>query len=164
KRLEDVLKNGPWMIHNSLIILKKWTMNTSLFKEELTRILVWGRSKFTGCLIEVRADVALKGSVTMGIPLPDDEECSSFPTIDKINNDGFQTVVNKRKSGKTSYTINNHSGVAADDPSKKLPAKKRRPHAPTCKPSVSTSNPYDVLDDMKSKEEAEVVYDETINL
>ncbi|GKC82884.1 zinc knuckle CX2CX4HX4C containing protein [Tanacetum coccineum] len=40
-RLEDVLENGPWMIHNSPIILKKWSMDTYLCKEELTRIPVW---------------------------------------------------------------------------------------------------------------------------
>ncbi|GKC32759.1 zinc knuckle CX2CX4HX4C containing protein [Tanacetum coccineum] len=40
-RLEDVLENGPWMIHNSLIILKKWSMNTRLCKEELTCIPLW---------------------------------------------------------------------------------------------------------------------------
>nr|GEU75960.1 putative reverse transcriptase domain-containing protein [Tanacetum cinerariifolium] len=37
--LEDVLENGPWMIHNSPIILKKWTMNSRLCKEELTQSL-----------------------------------------------------------------------------------------------------------------------------
>ncbi|GJX39597.1 hypothetical protein Tco_0252900 [Tanacetum coccineum] len=31
------------------------------------------------------------------------------------------------------------------------------------KPSVSTSNPYDVLDDMDNEEEAEVVFDESVN-
>ncbi|GJV11853.1 retrovirus-related pol polyprotein from transposon TNT 1-94 [Tanacetum coccineum] len=41
KGLEDVLKNGPWMIRKSPVILKNWTMNTRLCKEELTRILVW---------------------------------------------------------------------------------------------------------------------------
>nr|GEZ73493.1 zinc knuckle CX2CX4HX4C [Tanacetum cinerariifolium] len=35
------LDPGPWMIRNSLIILKKWSMDTILCKEELTRILVW---------------------------------------------------------------------------------------------------------------------------
>ncbi|GJY67683.1 zinc knuckle CX2CX4HX4C containing protein [Tanacetum coccineum] len=38
--LVDVLENGPWMIRNSPIILKKWSMNTRLCKKELTRILV----------------------------------------------------------------------------------------------------------------------------
>ncbi|GJY02903.1 hypothetical protein Tco_0361055 [Tanacetum coccineum] len=152
------------------------------------------RLKHPHCLIKVGADVALKDSVTMGVPLPD-----VVPTVDKMNNDGFQTVVNKRKNGKTGSTSNNCSGAAAgkatwqlikqkvryepkthgnfpkngapkvstsakDDPSKKLCAKKGDPHVPTCKPSVPTSNPYDVLDDMESEKEAEVVYDENVNL
>ncbi|GJU33083.1 zinc knuckle CX2CX4HX4C containing protein [Tanacetum coccineum] len=41
KGLEDVLENGPWMTRNSPIILKKWSMNTRLCKEELTCISVW---------------------------------------------------------------------------------------------------------------------------
>ncbi|GKD84557.1 zinc knuckle CX2CX4HX4C containing protein, partial [Tanacetum coccineum] len=39
--LDAVLERGPWMIHNSLIILKKWSVNTSLQKEEMTRIPIW---------------------------------------------------------------------------------------------------------------------------
>ncbi|GKB85326.1 zinc knuckle CX2CX4HX4C containing protein [Tanacetum coccineum] len=39
--LEAVLEEGPWMIRNSPIILKKWSMKTSLQKEELTRIPIW---------------------------------------------------------------------------------------------------------------------------
>ncbi|GJS63304.1 zinc knuckle CX2CX4HX4C containing protein [Tanacetum coccineum] len=39
--LDAVLEGGPWMIRNSLIILKKWAMNTSLQKNELTRIPLW---------------------------------------------------------------------------------------------------------------------------
>ncbi|GJU06309.1 zinc knuckle CX2CX4HX4C containing protein [Tanacetum coccineum] len=37
KGLDDVMENGPWMIRNSPIILKKWSMDTRLCKEELTR-------------------------------------------------------------------------------------------------------------------------------
>ncbi|GJZ98814.1 zinc knuckle CX2CX4HX4C containing protein [Tanacetum coccineum] len=33
--------NGPWMIRNSPIILKKWSMDTHLCKDDLTRIPVW---------------------------------------------------------------------------------------------------------------------------
>ncbi|GKD61465.1 zinc knuckle CX2CX4HX4C containing protein [Tanacetum coccineum] len=115
KGLEDVRENGPWMIHNSSIILKKWTMNTSLFKEELTRILLWvklhdvplqvflddGISLIASQIVKV--DKVLKDNITMGIPLPE------FPAVD-MNNDGFQTMVNKRKSGKTSYININRSG------------------------------------------------------
>ncbi|GJT24391.1 zinc knuckle CX2CX4HX4C containing protein [Tanacetum coccineum] len=34
KILEDVLESGPWMIRNSLIIRKKWTMTTRPCKEQ----------------------------------------------------------------------------------------------------------------------------------
>ncbi|GJR30162.1 integrase, catalytic region, zinc finger, CCHC-type containing protein [Tanacetum coccineum] len=83
KGLEDVLENRPWMIRNSPIILKKWTMNSRLCKEELTRIPPimfdsytssmciesWGRSSFARCLIEINANDVLKESLTMGVPL-----------------------------------------------------------------------------------------------
>ncbi|GJT10159.1 zinc knuckle CX2CX4HX4C containing protein [Tanacetum coccineum] len=39
--LEAVLEGGPWIIRKSPIILKKWSMGTSLLKEELTRIPIW---------------------------------------------------------------------------------------------------------------------------
>ncbi|GJY34470.1 zinc knuckle CX2CX4HX4C containing protein [Tanacetum coccineum] len=39
--LEAVLEGGPWLIRNSLIILKRWSMDTRLLKEELTRISLW---------------------------------------------------------------------------------------------------------------------------
>ncbi|GJT72630.1 zinc knuckle CX2CX4HX4C containing protein [Tanacetum coccineum] len=39
--LEAVLESGPWMIRNTPIILKKWSMSTSLLKEELTCIPIW---------------------------------------------------------------------------------------------------------------------------
>nr|GEV74731.1 zinc knuckle CX2CX4HX4C [Tanacetum cinerariifolium] len=66
--LEAVLEGGPWMIRNSLIILKKWSMGTSLLKEELTRIPIWGRSSFSRWLIEVNSEADLVDVVTLGIP------------------------------------------------------------------------------------------------
>ncbi|GJX84220.1 zinc knuckle CX2CX4HX4C containing protein [Tanacetum coccineum] len=39
--LDAVLEGGPWMIRNSPINLKKWSVNTSLQKEEMTRIPIW---------------------------------------------------------------------------------------------------------------------------
>ncbi|GJV61155.1 zinc knuckle CX2CX4HX4C containing protein [Tanacetum coccineum] len=39
--LEAVLEGGPWLIHKSLIILKKWSMDTRFLKEELIRIPIW---------------------------------------------------------------------------------------------------------------------------
>ncbi|GJR19372.1 zinc knuckle CX2CX4HX4C containing protein [Tanacetum coccineum] len=39
--LEVVLEGGPWLIRKSPIIIKKWSMDTRLLKEELTRIPIW---------------------------------------------------------------------------------------------------------------------------
>ncbi|GJX41565.1 zinc knuckle CX2CX4HX4C containing protein [Tanacetum coccineum] len=39
--LEVLLEGGPWLIRKSPIILKKWSMDTRLLKEELTRIPIW---------------------------------------------------------------------------------------------------------------------------
>ncbi|GKF15133.1 zinc knuckle CX2CX4HX4C containing protein, partial [Tanacetum coccineum] len=61
------------MIRNSPIILKKWTMNMRLCKEELTRILVWVR--IHDVLIQVFLEDGLSiiasqiESLTMGVPL-----------------------------------------------------------------------------------------------
>nr|GEY22739.1 zinc knuckle CX2CX4HX4C [Tanacetum cinerariifolium] len=39
--LEAVLEEGPWLIRKAPIILKKWSMDTRLLKEEVTCIPVW---------------------------------------------------------------------------------------------------------------------------
>ncbi|GJY60636.1 zinc knuckle CX2CX4HX4C containing protein [Tanacetum coccineum] len=39
--LEAVLEGGPWLICKAPIILKKWSTDTKLLKEELTRIPIW---------------------------------------------------------------------------------------------------------------------------
>ncbi|GKB91123.1 zinc knuckle CX2CX4HX4C containing protein [Tanacetum coccineum] len=70
------------VVEKSPIILKKWSMDTRLLKEELTRIPIWvklhdvplqvfekdGRSSFAWCLIEVNSKVDLLDVVTIGIP------------------------------------------------------------------------------------------------
>ncbi|GJV05006.1 reverse transcriptase domain-containing protein [Tanacetum coccineum] len=39
--MEQVLERGPWMIHNSPIILTKWSPNLPLTKGEVTKVPVW---------------------------------------------------------------------------------------------------------------------------
>ncbi|GKC04245.1 zinc knuckle CX2CX4HX4C containing protein [Tanacetum coccineum] len=39
--LEAVLEGGPWLIRKAPIILKKWSTDAKLLKDELTRILIW---------------------------------------------------------------------------------------------------------------------------
>ncbi|GJZ73589.1 zinc knuckle CX2CX4HX4C containing protein [Tanacetum coccineum] len=81
KGQEDVLKSGPWMIRNSPIILKKWTMNTRPYKEELTLISVgrrfmvcrfkyFQRMALVSLRLKLKADEALKDNITIGIPIP----------------------------------------------------------------------------------------------
>jgi hypothetical protein len=41
KGVDDIFENGPWLIRNVPIILKPWTLNTNLLKEDLTNTLVW---------------------------------------------------------------------------------------------------------------------------
>ncbi|GJR83087.1 hypothetical protein Tco_0153872 [Tanacetum coccineum] len=39
--MEQVLEWGPWMIHNTPLILKKWTLNLPLTKDKVTKVPVW---------------------------------------------------------------------------------------------------------------------------
>ncbi|GJZ88375.1 zinc knuckle CX2CX4HX4C containing protein [Tanacetum coccineum] len=81
--LEAVLEGDPWLICKSLIILKKWSMDTRLLKEELTRIPIWVKlhdvpiqvfeedgisqiATFIGKPVNLEAD--LVDVVTIGIP------------------------------------------------------------------------------------------------
>nr|GEX63635.1 hypothetical protein [Tanacetum cinerariifolium] len=74
KGLDDILENGPWIIYNSPIILKKWSMDTRkhIMLDSYTSSMCiesWGRSSFSCCLIEFDAEDVLKESLTMGVPL-----------------------------------------------------------------------------------------------
>ena len=39
--LEQVLQRGPWLIRHTPLILRKWSLNVPLTKNEVTTILVW---------------------------------------------------------------------------------------------------------------------------
>ncbi|GKD34037.1 zinc knuckle CX2CX4HX4C containing protein [Tanacetum coccineum] len=127
--LEAVLESGPWMIRKTSIILKKWSMSTSLQKEELMRIPIWvklhdvplqGRISFARCIIKVNSEVDLVDVVTISTPsLMGDEFTTKTirfdppivttsnavaPTVEKFN-DGFQTLGKKKKrKGKSKST------------------------------------------------------------
>ncbi|GJZ15198.1 zinc knuckle CX2CX4HX4C containing protein [Tanacetum coccineum] len=73
---QAVLEGGPWLIHKSSIILKKWSMDTRLLKEELTRIPIWVKLhdvifkflKRSISLIATLIEADLVDVVTIGIP------------------------------------------------------------------------------------------------
>ncbi|GJV99689.1 RNA-directed DNA polymerase, eukaryota, reverse transcriptase zinc-binding domain protein [Tanacetum coccineum] len=128
--LDDVLEGGPWMIRNSPIILKKWSMNTSLQKEELTRILIW--VKLHDVPIQVFRKMVYLILMVLVIPRsirveyewkpPRCPTCNIFghagescpkkvvtnPVVNdtNANNDGFQKVVNRKRHNKGSLTGN----------------------------------------------------------
>ncbi|GJS45344.1 zinc knuckle CX2CX4HX4C containing protein [Tanacetum coccineum] len=186
--LEDVLEGGPWMIRKSPIILKKWSMGTSLLKEELTRIPICvklhdvplqvfeddGRSSFAQCLIEVNSEADLVDVVTIGIPsLTGDDftketiRVASPHVVTTLNvvastvektNDGFQTVGKKKKRKGKSKST---IGGQFAGPSVKQTTIENLPK----KDNFSTSNSFSALNDEKEDdEEVENVYDESANL
>ena len=63
KGVEDVIENDPWMIRNVPIILKPWTLNTNILKEDLTNIPVW--VKFHDVSLAMFSDDGLSFLVTL---------------------------------------------------------------------------------------------------
>ncbi|GJY17947.1 hypothetical protein Tco_0389438 [Tanacetum coccineum] len=144
-----------------------------------------GRSSFAHCLIEIKADEALNDSITMGIPLPEGigftketirveykwkppccEQCKIFSymndqcpknamTIPTVMNDGFQTMVNKKKS--VSKEKPSKSANVPSSSYSRSSAKNGGLQYHSSVSNIHTSNPYDALDDMESDEEVEVV-------
>ncbi|GJY84866.1 zinc knuckle CX2CX4HX4C containing protein [Tanacetum coccineum] len=163
--LEAILEGGPWLIRNSPIILKKWSMDTRLFKEELTRIPIWVKLHDSYC--------STSNVVT--------------PTVEKIN-DGFQTVDKKKKrKGKSKSTnvgqfagpsikpnVRYESKAITSAPKKGVTNEGNASKSPTmskitCYSSkndnIITSNSYSALNEEEDEEEdIENVYDETANL
>ncbi|GKC96431.1 hypothetical protein Tco_1161873 [Tanacetum coccineum] len=97
------------------------------------------------------------------------KNATTIPTF--MNNDGFQTVVNKKKSGKTCSIVVKttwqpiNQNVRFDPKSHGNPQKANDGlQHPSSASNIHTSNPYDALDDMENDEEVEVVYDETTHL
>nr|GEW77248.1 hypothetical protein [Tanacetum cinerariifolium] len=66
--LEAVLEGRPWLICKSLIILKKWSMDTRLLKEELTRILIWVKLHDVPIQVFEEDEAHLVDVVIIGIP------------------------------------------------------------------------------------------------
>ncbi|GJT46781.1 zinc knuckle CX2CX4HX4C containing protein [Tanacetum coccineum] len=156
-RLEDVLENGPWMIHNSLIILKKWSMNTRLCKEELTCIPLW--VKIHDVPIQVFSEGGLSiiayqiGKPIMLIRIPPRCALRSGFTIETVN------IEYEWKPPRCDLSTADVPKKGATK--KNLPLKASVP--PTKEGNITVSNSYATLDDESAKE-VENVYDELANL
>ncbi|GJR45352.1 hypothetical protein Tco_1313455 [Tanacetum coccineum] len=146
-----------------------------------------GLSSFAWCLIEINADDVLKDSLNMGIPLFDDlgfsKETFCIELLLLLSSDGFQTTINKRKNGKSGSNVNstNRSGKFRKQSVK--PNVKYVPKAPVSMswtrtsilvntsrsgsvnaPTTSKNQPSKAMLDEESEEEAENVFNESVNL
>ncbi|GJW46794.1 zinc knuckle CX2CX4HX4C containing protein [Tanacetum coccineum] len=148
--LEAILEGGPWLIHNSPIILNKWSMDTRLLKEELTHISIWvklhdGQSSFGRCLIEVNSEADLVDVVTIGIPsLTGDGFSPKRPSVLSMNGPPM-----KKWKGKSKST----NGGQFASPLLRYSSKKD---------NITTYNSYFALND--DEEDVENMYDESANL
>ncbi|GJU47961.1 zinc knuckle CX2CX4HX4C containing protein [Tanacetum coccineum] len=117
--LETILEGGPWLIRKSPIILKNWSMDTRLLKEELARIPIW--VKLHDVPIQVNSDFDILEVVTTSVPSLTRDDFTKetirvdphivtnlnvvTPIVEKTN-DGFQTVGKKKKRNDKSTSTN----------------------------------------------------------
>ncbi|GKA75656.1 zinc knuckle CX2CX4HX4C containing protein [Tanacetum coccineum] len=186
-RLEAVLEGGPWMIRNSPIILKKWSMDTRLLKEELTRIPIW--VKLNDVPIQVFEEDGISLIATfIGKPVNSEADLVDAVTIGipSLTGDGFTKETIRVASPPIITTSNVVTPLTAEktnDDFQTVGKKKKRKgkskstnggqfygpstarNYPT-KDNITTSNSYFVLNDKEEDEEEHVenVYDESANL
>ncbi|GKA65022.1 hypothetical protein Tco_0764729 [Tanacetum coccineum] len=191
--LEAVLEGGiPWLISKSLIILKKWSMDTRLLKEEIAPSMCndsWGRSSFARCLNKVnfmRRELSwmlllLVFHLFLRMILP------KKPSVLSMNG-GRPDVIHKKRKGKSKST----NGGQFTGPSVKHNVR-YEPKATTSAPkkgttyvgytsqstpmlkttgnsskkdNLSMSNSFSALNEEEEEDEEDVenVYDELANL
>ncbi|GKC07748.1 reverse transcriptase domain-containing protein [Tanacetum coccineum] len=85
--MDQVLERGPWLIRNTPLILNKWSPNSSLKPDEVSKVPVWVKlyndpvvaysedgPTFALCSFEIpHANSELKKEVRMAIPVDDDD-------------------------------------------------------------------------------------------
>ncbi|GJV77364.1 zinc knuckle CX2CX4HX4C containing protein [Tanacetum coccineum] len=125
--LKAVLEGGPWLIRKSQIILKKWSLDTRLLKEELTRIPIWVKLHDVPIQVFEEDGISLI-STFIGKPVMLDSYtrsmCNEFPptvttfnvvtpTIEKTNDGFLQT--SKKEALHASSTIDGERMVLLDN-------------------------------------------------
>ncbi|GKD99875.1 zinc knuckle CX2CX4HX4C containing protein, partial [Tanacetum coccineum] len=178
--LEDVLESGPWMIRNTLIILKKWSMSTSLLKEELTRIPIWVKLHDVPLQVFEEDDINLIAPF-IGKPIMLDSYTSSMCN-DSWGSSSFTRCLIKVNSEAdlvdvvtivTPPIVSNSNVVTptiekANDGFQTVGKKKKGKSTSTSSNSdnITSSNSFSALNAKEEEEEevAENMYDETANL
>ncbi|GKB03937.1 hypothetical protein Tco_0832080 [Tanacetum coccineum] len=148
----------------------------------------WGRSGVAWCLIDINADDVLKDSLTMGIPFFNGSRFSKETNIKvthivENSSNGLQTLVNKRKNGKSGSNVNSTKRSGKFRGKSIKPNVKYKPKAPVSVSRMGTSNvvntsrlgsinapttsknqPSKAMLDEESEEEVENMYDGIVNL
>ncbi|GJR71526.1 zinc knuckle CX2CX4HX4C containing protein [Tanacetum coccineum] len=148
--LEAILEGGPWLIRNSPIILKKWSMDTRLLKEELTRIPIW--VKLHDVPIQVFEEDGISLIATfIGKPIMLDSYTSS------MCNDSW---------GRSSFArcLIEIFGHVHDHCPKKVVSPSIVATSNVVTPTVEKTNDGFQTDEIDEEEDIENVYDETANL
>ncbi|GJY81708.1 zinc knuckle CX2CX4HX4C containing protein [Tanacetum coccineum] len=79
--IEAMLEIGPWLIHNVPLILKQWTPNANIMKEDVCNILVWVKfydapitaftedgASYARAMIKFKANVVLRDTIVVVVP------------------------------------------------------------------------------------------------
>ncbi|GJT54729.1 ribonuclease H-like domain-containing protein [Tanacetum coccineum] len=82
--MEAMLENGLWLIYNVPLILKQWTPDVNIMKEDVCNIPVWvkfhdvpktgfteDRSSYARAMVELKADVELRDTIVVVSGLKD---------------------------------------------------------------------------------------------
>ncbi|GKA23295.1 zinc knuckle CX2CX4HX4C containing protein [Tanacetum coccineum] len=189
--LEAVLEGGPWMIRKSPIILKKWSMDTRLLKEELTRIPIW--VKLHDVPIQVFEEDGISLIATfIGKPVMLDsftssmcnESCgrSSFARclievnseadlvdvvtigIPSLSGDGFTKETIRVEYEPKATTSAPNKGVTNMGYTSQLSSMLKTTDNSSKKDNLSMSNSFYALNDKEDEEDVKNVYDESANL
>ncbi|GKB91554.1 RNA-directed DNA polymerase, eukaryota, reverse transcriptase zinc-binding domain protein [Tanacetum coccineum] len=152
--LEKVLEEGPWMIRNSPIILKKWSMKTSLQKEELTRIPIWVKLH----------DVPIQVFEEDGISL-----IATYPVVNKKHNNKGKSAGNIIPRGfpvRKGFQVGKDFGFKPRAPNDQASSKVDVVDSGKIKlANIATPNPFTTLDEEEDEEEdVKNIYDESKNL
>ncbi|GJS94715.1 zinc knuckle CX2CX4HX4C containing protein [Tanacetum coccineum] len=163
------------MIRNSFIILKKWTINTSPLKEELTRIPIW--VKIHDIPLQVFSEDGISPITTkFGKPIMLDSYTSSM-CIDSWGRSSFARCLIEIKADDVLKEIITMGillldGYGFSKETNKPPKVSVLPASSSGSPNgmnggitfnIPVSNPYVVLNE-ESEEDVENVFDKSVNL
>ncbi|GKD56656.1 U5 small nuclear ribonucleoprotein helicase [Tanacetum coccineum] len=110
--MEAILESGAWLIRNVPLILKEWTLDANIMKEDVCNILVWGRASFARAMIELKADVELRDTiVAKGNPKVQTANKATTHTLNSF--DVLSTLVDEEERGGNQTPSTNATRVVA---------------------------------------------------